>query len=155
MCPPEGDVAHARAGYRVRYFLGTDRIASIPPSIEKRLVVRYQISIPKGLISSTSVRQKACSTRCVRLEATRRWLFSVWHPRERFETIRISLLSTSCGFVYYTQTEVRSRWFQRLPSKWGHKHMNNISRTALRVTPWAFYHLIWVKLASYHIHTEL
>ncbi len=37
-----------RAGYRVRYFLGTDRIASIPPSIEKRLVVRYQISIPKG-----------------------------------------------------------------------------------------------------------
>ncbi len=47
----------SRAGYGVRYFLGTDRIASIPPSIEKRLVVQYQISIPKGLISSTSVRQ--------------------------------------------------------------------------------------------------
>ncbi len=85
----------SRVGYRVRYFLGTDRIASIPPSIEKRLVVRYQISIPKGLISSTSVRQKACSTRCVRLEAARRRLIHVWHPRERFETIRISLLSTS------------------------------------------------------------
>ncbi len=43
-----------RAGYRVRYFLGADWIASIPSSIEKRLVVRYQISIPKGLISSIS-----------------------------------------------------------------------------------------------------
>ncbi len=41
-----------RAGYRVRYFLGTDRIASIPSSIEKRVFVRYQI-----LISSTSESQ--------------------------------------------------------------------------------------------------
>ncbi len=32
-----------RVGYRVRYFLGTDRIASILSSIEKCLVVRYQI----------------------------------------------------------------------------------------------------------------
>ncbi len=47
----------ARVGYRVRYFLGTDRIASIPSSIEKRLVVRYQIAILKGLLSSTSVSQ--------------------------------------------------------------------------------------------------
>ncbi len=60
-----------------------------------------------------------------------------------------------CLLHTVVQTEARSRWFQWLPSKWGHKHMNNISRTALRVTPWAFYHLIWVKLASYHIHTEL
>ncbi len=44
-----------RAGYRVRYFLGTDRIASTPLSIEKRLVVRHQNSVPKGLISSTSM----------------------------------------------------------------------------------------------------
>ncbi len=50
-------IVKSRAGYRVRYFLGTDRIALIPLSIEKRLVVRYQILIPMGLISSTSVRQ--------------------------------------------------------------------------------------------------
>ncbi len=31
-------------------------------------------------------------------------------------------------------------------------YMNNISKTALRATSWAFYRLIWVKLASYHIH---
>ncbi len=56
-CNPQDEEGLARAGYRVGYFSGTDRIASIPPSIEKRLVVWYQISIPKGLISSTSVRQ--------------------------------------------------------------------------------------------------
>ncbi len=39
-------------------------------------------------------------------------------------------------------------------SQWGHKHTNNISRTALRVTSWAFHRFIWVKLSSYHIHTE-
>ncbi len=33
--------------------------------------------------------------------------------------------------------------------------MNNSSRTVLRVTSRAFYHFIWVKLASYHTHTEL
>ncbi len=37
-----------RAGYRVRYFLGTDRIPLITLSIEKRLVVRYQVSIPNA-----------------------------------------------------------------------------------------------------------
>ncbi len=47
----------SRAGYRVWYFLGTDRIASIPLSIEKRLVIRYQTLIPKGVILSTSVSQ--------------------------------------------------------------------------------------------------
>ncbi len=72
-----------RAGYRVRYFLGTDRITSIPSSIEKHLVVR--------LISSTSVRQYACSTRCVRLEVMRHRSISIWHPRERFESVRSSL----------------------------------------------------------------
>jgi hypothetical protein len=49
----------------------------------------------------------------------------------------------------------RSRWFQRLPSQWGHKYTNNISRSVLRVTSWAFSRFIWVKLASYHIHTEI
>ncbi len=42
----------ARAGYRVRYFLGTDRIASMTSRL-----VRYQLSIPKGFISSMSVSQ--------------------------------------------------------------------------------------------------
>ncbi len=42
----EDHLSGSRAGYRVLY-LGTDRIASIPPNIERRLVVRHQISIPK------------------------------------------------------------------------------------------------------------
>ncbi len=36
--------------------------------------------------------------------------------------------------------------------KWGHKYMNNIPRTARRVTWWAFDRLIWVKRSSYHIY---
>ncbi len=61
-------------------------------------------------------------------------------------------------FLYHTHTlkrAWRSRWSQRLPSQWGHKHTNIISRTALRVTSSAFHRFIWVKLASYHIQTEL
>ncbi len=42
-----------------------------------------------------------------------------------------------------------------LQSQLGLKYMNNSSKTALRVTSQAFYHLICVKLASYHIRTEL
>ncbi len=98
----------SRVGYRVRYFLGTDRIASIPPSIEKRLVVRYQISIPKGLISSTSVRQKACSTRCVRLEAARRRLIHVWHPESDLKPYG-SVCSPHRTFRYYTHRLKRTR----------------------------------------------
>ncbi len=44
----------------------------------------------------------------------------------------------------------RSQWFQHLPSQWGHKYINYISRTAMRVTSQAFYRFIWVKPASYH-----
>ncbi len=33
-------------------------------------------------------------------------------------------------------------------TKWGHKYMNNISRTALRLTSSAFDRFIWVKLSS-------
>jgi len=44
-------------------------------------------------------------------------------------------------------------------SQWGYKHMNNISRTALRVTSWAFHRLIWVKafhiLISYKLHRNI
>ncbi len=35
-------------------------------------------------------------------------------------------------------------------TKWGHKYMNNIPRTARRVTSWAFDRFIWVKQSSYH-----
>ncbi len=40
------------------------------------------------------------------------------------------------GFVTYIVTYCawRSLWFQRLPSQCGHKYMNNISKTDLRVT---------------------
>ncbi len=51
-------------------------------------------------------------------------------------------------FLYHTHTH----WSAR--ESCGHKHTNNISRTALRVTSSAFHSFIWVKLASYHIHTE-
>ncbi len=37
-------------------------------------------------------------------------------------------------------------------TKWGHKYMNNIPRTARRVTSWTFDRFIWVKRSSYHIH---
>ncbi len=37
-------------------------------------------------------------------------------------------------------------------SLWGHKYMNNIPRTARRVTSWAFDGFIWVKRSSYHIY---
>ncbi len=48
----------------------------------------------------------------------------------------------------------RSQWFQHLPSQWGHKYINYISRTAMRVTSQAFYRFIWVKPASYHSYTH-
>ncbi len=37
-------------------------------------------------------------------------------------------------------------------TKWGHKYMNNIPRTARRVTSRAFDRFIWVKRSSYHIY---
>ncbi len=37
-------------------------------------------------------------------------------------------------------------------TKWGHKYMNSIPRTARRVTWWAFDRFIWVKRSSYHIY---
>ncbi len=48
----------------------------------------------------------------------------------------------------------RSQWFQHLPSQWGHKYINYISRTAMRVTSRAFYRFIWVKPASHHSYTH-
>ncbi len=54
-----------------------------------------------------------------------------------------------CAFSFSTHTEAR------VTSQWGHKHTNNISRTAPRVTSWTFHRFIWVKLPSCHIHTEM
>ncbi len=54
-----------------------------------------------------------------------------------------------CAFSFSTHTEAC------VTSQWGHKHTNNISRTALRVTSWAFHHFIGVKLSSYHTHRNV
>ncbi len=106
----------SRAGYRVRYFLDTGRIASILSNIEKLLVVRYLTSIPKGLFSSTSVRQYACSTRCVWLEAM--WIDqcltsvgAIWNRTEQsaLYIVHLCLLHTDLSVW-------RSRWLQLLPS---------------------------------------
>ncbi len=48
-----------------------------------------------------------------------------------------------CAFSFTTHTEAR------VTSQWGHKHKNNISRTALRVTLSVFHRFIWVKV--FHI----
>ncbi len=50
----------------------------------------------------------ARTVRCVWLDAMRCRLISVWHPRERLESIQSSLLSISCSFVYYTRSKVCS-----------------------------------------------
>ncbi len=56
------------------------------------------------------------------------------------------------SFTAHTHTEARAARgdfsFCRL-TKWGHKYMNNIPRTARRVTSWAFDGFIWVKRSSY------
>ena len=57
--------------------------------------------------------------------------------------VRFHLLHT------YMKSVWSSRCFQH---KWGHKYMNNIPRTAGRVTSWAFDRFIWVKRSSYHIY---
>ncbi len=59
------------------------------------------------------------------------------------------------SFTAHTHTEARDARGDfsvcRL-TKWGHKYMNNIPRTARRVTSWAFDRFIWVKRSSYHIY---
>ncbi len=63
----------------------------------------------------------------------------------------------TCGFIYCTHTywsafDVRDVLRICRLTKWGHKYMNNIPRTARRVTSWAFDRFIWVKRSSYHIY---
>ncbi len=57
-------------------------------------------------------------------------------------------------FYYIHWSACDARIFQHLPSQWGHKYINYISRTALRVTSQACYHFIWIKPASYHSYTH-
>ncbi len=66
-------------------------------------------------------------------------------------------MTQTCGFVYCTHTywsarDARSDFSVCRLTKWGHKYMNNIPRTARRVTSWAFDRFIWVKRSSYHIY---
>ncbi len=66
-------------------------------------------------------------------------------------------MTQTCGFIYCTHTywsarDARSDFSVCRLTKWGHKYMNNIPRTAGRVTSWAFDGFIWVKRSSYHIY---
>ncbi len=66
-------------------------------------------------------------------------------------------MTQTCGFIYCTHTywsarDARSDFSVCRLTKWGHKYMNNIPRTARRVTWWAFDGFIWVKRSSYHIN---
>ncbi len=67
-------------------------------------------------------------------------------------------MTQTCGFIYCTHTYGSARDTRGVFSvcrltKWGHKYMNNIPRTARRVTDrWAFDRFIWVKRSSYHIY---
>ncbi len=66
-------------------------------------------------------------------------------------------MTQTCGFIYCTHTywsacDARSDFSVCRLTKWGHKYMNNIPRTARRVTSWAFDGFIWVKRSSYHIY---
>ncbi len=66
-------------------------------------------------------------------------------------------MTQTCGFVYCTHTywsarDARSDFSVCRLTKWGHKYMNNIPRTARRVTSRAFDRFIWVKRSSYHIY---
>ncbi len=66
-------------------------------------------------------------------------------------------MTQTCGFIYCTHTywsarDARSDFSVCRLTKWGHKYMNNIPRTARRVTSRAFDRFIWVKRSSYHIY---
>ncbi len=77
---------------------------------------------------------------------------STTEPQEHFTTHTLYHTHT---LPHTLKRTWRSWWFQPLQSQWGHKHTYIISRTALRVTSSAFHRFIWVKLASYHVHTEM
>ncbi len=53
------------------------------------------------------------------------------------------------SFNVTTHTHTHTHTEACVTSQWEYKHTNNISRTALRVTSWAFHRFIWVK--AFHI----
>ncbi len=55
------------------------------------------------------------------------------------------------SFTAHTHTEARAARGDFSINTWL-KYMNNIPRTARRVTLWAFDRFIWVKRSSYHIY---
>ncbi len=57
-----------------------------------------------------------------------------------------------CTHTYWITCDARGVFSICRLTKWGHKYMNNIPRTARRVTWWAFDRFIWVKRSSYHIY---
>ncbi len=50
--------------------------------------------------------------------------------------------------MYWSAHNARGDFSVCRLTKWGHKYMNNISRTALRVASWAFYRFIWLLFVS-------
>ncbi len=63
--------------------------------------------------------------------------------------VRFHLLHT---YIHTEARDARSDFSVCRLTKWGHKYMNNIPRTARTVTSWAFDRFIWVKRSSYHIY---
>ncbi len=54
------------------------------------------------------------------------------------------------GFVYVSQRAWCLRWLQHLPSQWGHKYMNNISKTDLRGF-FIYFIIILLKIQNFYI----
>ncbi len=95
-----------RAGYRVRYFLGTDRITSILSSIEKWHVVRFQISISKEL-----TRQSQCSNKYI------------WNAQRRAELSAHILIWGALAQTLHAHTyETRARTYSMRRE---HTHTNS------------------------------
>ncbi len=68
--------------------------------------------------------------------------------------VRASVLSPCrpLTHTYWSARDARGDFSICRLTKWGHKYMNNIPRTARRVTSRAFDGFIWVKRSSYHIY---
>ncbi len=64
--------------------------------------------------------------------------------------VRFCLLHTHTHTHTHRQTQTHTHTHVCRLSKWVLEYINSISRTALRVTSWVFYHFIGVKLASHN-----
>ncbi len=62
---------------------------------------------------------------------------------------RLCMNGADARFCLHTQ---RSRWFQRLPSRWGHKYTNNISKTDLsHITSILPFHYHFTSILPFHL----